>query len=285
MNYVGEKRFWTCRDSRIEVGNRTRIMGILNVTPDSFSDGGLYNDVERAVQRGLHMEEEGADIIDVGGESTRPGSEAVSETDELDRVIPVISELYAKVKVPISIDTTKPTVAAEAIRAGASIVNDISGLTFDGRMKNVVADGGAGVVIMHIKGQPKTMQQDVRYNNLIEDIFSALSRAIMTAQRAGIEPERIVIDPGIGFGKTVEHNFEIIRELKHFQELGRPILVGPSRKSFIGKTLNLATDQRLEGTIAAVTACILHGADIVRVHDVQEVKRSVMIADKILGKN
>jgi dihydropteroate synthase len=285
MDRIAEKRYWACRDSQIEISNRTQIMGILNVTPDSFSDGGLYDDVERAVRHGVHMAEEGADIIDVGGESTRPGSETVSTRDELDRVIPVISELHTKVNIPISIDTTKSAVAAEAIRAGASIVNDISGMTFDDRMKNIVAESGAGVVMMHIKGQPKTMQQDIHYDNLIEDILSTLSFLIRAAQKAGIEPDRIVIDPGIGFGKTVEHNFEIIRELKRFHKLGRPILIGPSRKSFIGKTLNLPVDQRLEGTIAAVTACILHGADILRVHDVKQIKRSVIIADKILGKN
>jgi dihydropteroate synthase len=266
----------------LDFSEKTYIMGILNVTPDSFSDGGLYLDRDKAVTRALRMEDEGADIIDVGGESTRPGSEAVPVDEEIKRVVPVIEEVAKRVKVPISIDTYKSRVAELAIQAGASIVNDISGLRFDRRMPDVVARHGVAVVIMHIKGTPKDMQQNPTYTALIPEIIEYLRGGIMIARRAGVAEERIIIDPGIGFGKTVEHNLEIIRRLDEFTGLEKPILIGPSRKSFIGTTLGgLPVTERLEGTAAAVAIGIFNGANIVRVHDVREMARVARMADAI----
>jgi dihydropteroate synthase len=257
-------------------------MGILNVTPDSFSDGGLYFDKDKAIQHALRMEYEGADIIDVGGESTRPGSEAISVQEEIRRVVPVIESLVKKVKVPISIDTYKSAVAEAAISAGASIVNDISGLRFDPKMSEVVAKNKVPVVIMHIKGTPKDMQKNPTYKALIPEIMDYLREGITIAQRAGIPDDKIIIDPGIGFGKTVEHNLEIIKRLHEFTGFEKPILLGPSRKSFIGKILDdLPVTERLEGTAAAITIGIFNGANIVRVHDVKAMVRVARIADAI----
>jgi len=277
--------YWVCGDKKLPLGQQTLIMGVLNVTPDSFSDGGRYLDVQSAVEHALQMEAEGADIIDVGGESTRPGSLPVSAQEEVERVVPVIEQLAKNSDIPISIDTYKSTVAQAALDAGAHIVNDISGLRFDDRMASVVARAHAGLVLMHIKGTPRNMQQNPHYDDLILEIKTYLSESKRIAFEAGIGEEQIVIDPGIGFGKRLEDNFKIIRSLDSFHELGSPILVGPSRKSFIGLTLNLPVEERLEGTAAAVTACIINGADIIRVHDVKEMKRVAVIADKIVGKN
>lgn len=259
---------------------RTYVMGILNVTPDSFSDGGMFLNTEKAVKRGLEMVEEGADFIDIGGESTRPGAEVVSLDEELMRVIPVISRLARAVQIPISIDTYKSEVASRALDAGASIVNDISGLHYDHRVADVVAKHQASIVLMHIKGTPKTMQMNPEYQNIVEDICTYLQEGIQLAEDKGIE--QIFIDPGIGFGKTTEHNLEIIKHLQEFKRFGYPVLVGPSRKSFIGKILVLPTDQRSEGTAAAVAVAIMSGAIIVRVHDVKEMKRVAQVADAIL---
>jgi len=259
---------------------RTYVMGILNVTPDSFSDGGMFLDTEKAVRRGVEMVEEGADFIDIGGESTRPGAEVVSLDEELMRVIPVISRLARAVQIPISIDTYKSEVASRALDAGASIVNDISGLHYDQRIADVVAKHKASIVLMHIKGTPKTMQMNTEYQNVVEDICTYLQEGIQLAEDKGIE--QIFIDPGIGFGKTTEHNLEIIKHLQEFKRFGYPVLVGPSRKSFIGKILDLPTDQRSEGTAVAVAVAIMNGANIVRVHDVKEMKRVAQVADAIL---
>jgi len=257
-------------------------MGILNVTPDSFSDGGLYFDKGRAIQHALRMEYEGADIIDIGGESTRPGSEAIPVQEEIRRVVPVIESLARKVKVPISIDTYKSAVAEAAISAGASMVNDISGLRFDPKMPEVVAKNKVPVVIMHIKGTPKDMQKNPTYKALIPEIMDYLREGIAIARRAGIPDDKIIIDPGIGFGKTVEHNLEIIRRLHEFTGFEKPILLGPSRKSFIGKILDdLPVMERLEGTAAAVAIGIFNGANIVRVHDVKAIVRVARIAEAI----
>jgi len=272
---------WQIRTDKIELNQRTHIMGILNVTPDSFSDGGHFYDIKRAVEQALTMEEEGADSIDVGGESTRPGSAPVPENEELDRIIPVIEKLYSLLKIPISVDTYKSKVARQALDAGAKIVNDISGLHFDPEMAKIVAAYNAGIVIMHIKGTPRDMQKDPQYTDLIEEIIDYLNKGITIARKAGIKNQQIVIDPGIGFGKKLDDNFKIIKELSQFQTLNCPVLVGPSRKSFIGNTLRLPVDQRLEGTIAASTACILNGANILRVHDVKQIKRAAIITDKI----
>ncbi|MCI0706171.1 MAG: dihydropteroate synthase, partial [Ignavibacteriae bacterium] len=254
-------------------------MGILNVTPDSFSDGGEHFTREQAVAHALRMVDEGADFIDVGGESTRPGSEQVSIEEELRRVIPVIEELVKKTTVPISIDTYKSKVAEDALNAGASIVNDISGGTLDAHMFNVVQKHQASVVLMHIKGTPKTMQQNPIYENVTREVTVFLSEQAGKAHGMGIV--QVIIDPGIGFGKKLEHNIQLLKELAAFKTLGCPILIGPSRKSFIGTILDLPANERLEGTAAAVTASVLNGAHIVRVHDVKEMKRVAKMADAL----
>ncbi len=266
----------------LNLSRKTAVMGILNVTPDSFSDGGVHLAGPMAVEGGLRMVDDGADIIDIGGESTRPGSEPVSLDEELLRTLPVIESLASKVRVPISIDTSKAEVARRAIDAGASIVNDISGLRFDPGMPEVVSRCGVPVVIMHMKGNPKDMQQAPSYVALIPEIMEFLRERIAFAVKAGIPEERIIIDPGIGFGKTADHNLEILNNLDKFASLGRPILVGASRKAFIGKVLNNApATQRMEGTAAAVAISIMRGACIVRVHDVREMAKVAKVADAI----
>lgn len=270
------------RDFDLDLSSKTHVMGILNVTPDSFSDGGLFYESERAVEHGLKMVEEGADIIDIGGESTRPGSEPVSEEEEIKRVVPVIKKLVSQIKVPISIDTYKSRVARAALDAGASIVNDISGLRFDPDMKKVVAEYKVPVVVMHIKGTPKTMQMAPTYEALIPEIMDYLREGIMMAKEAGIPEDLIIIDPGIGFGKTFEHNLEIINRLREFTYLEKPILIGPSRKAFIGKILgDVPPGMRLEGTLAAVAISAYKGANIVRVHDVPEAVKVLRVVDSI----
>jgi dihydropteroate synthase len=257
-------------------------MGILNVTPDSFSDGGKFFNVKQAVEHGLRMEREGADIIDIGGESTRPGSRKIPLDEELKRVIPVISKLNIKLKKSvISIDTYKGEVARAAIRAGAGIINDISGLRFDRNMKWIAAEHKVPVIIMHIKGTPRNMQKNPVYDDVVAEIGNYLEKCLAAGERAGIRAEQMVVDPGIGFGKTREHNLEIIGRLDELSRLGAPILVGPSRKSFIGLTLNESVQNRLVGTLAAVVASVLKGAHLVRVHDVKEARQAVKIADAI----
>jgi len=269
-------------DSALDLSARTHVMGILNITPDSFSDGGKFLDPVRAEARALEMIEEGADIIDIGGESTRPGAEPVSVEEELGRVIPVIEHLAPRIDVPISIDTYKAVVAREALRAGARIVNDISGLRFDPEMADVVAAGGAAVVLMHIKGRPRDMQKNPVYEDLLGEIADYLSESISIAERAGVSPDRIVVDPGIGFGKTFDHNLEIIRRLGELDRLGKPVLVGPSRKAFVGKILgDLPPEERVEGTAAVVALAIASGAHIVRVHDVKTMVRVARVADAV----
>ncbi len=265
-----------------DVSERTYVMGILNVTPDSFSDGGLYLDRSAAVERALRMVEDGADMIDVGGESTRPGSDPVPLSEELKRTIPVIEALAKKVTIPISIDTYKAEVARRALEAGASIVNDISGLRFDSEMARVVARHDVPVVVMHMKGTPKDMQADPRYEALIPEILDSLRGSIEIARHSGIREDRIIIDPGIGFGKTYGHNVSIIRHLREFTLLEKPVLVGVSRKAFIGHILGGAPPhERLEGTAAAVALSILNGANIIRVHDVKEMVKVAKAADAI----
>ncbi len=263
----------------VEFGCRTYIMGILNVTPDSFSDGGMFFDQTDAVLHAFQMVKDGADIIDVGGESTRPGAESVTLEEEIKRVVPVVQKLRQKTKIPLSVDTYKAKVASEALNAGANIVNDISGLRAEPEMADVVAGAGASVVIMHIKGTPKDMQINPSYDDLIGEVYDYLSRAVETARSKGIK--QIMVDPGIGFGKTADHNLELINRLSEFRRIGVPILIGVSRKSFIGKILDTPVEARLEGTAAAITASILHGADIVRVHDVREMRRVALVADAI----
>lgn len=251
---------------------RPLIMGILNITPDSFSDGNLFIDPQRAIDRAFVLAEEGADIIDIGGESTRPGALPVSAADEIKRVIPVISGLADKINCALSIDTWKSSVAHEAIAAGAEIINDISGFTFDGQMASVAAQSGAGVVLMHTSGTPQLMQSKTVYDDLVGEIMQSLWHSVSLASEAGISLERIAVDPGIGFGKEAGQNLEILRRLREFTSLGLPVLAGPSRKSFIGRILNRDLDQRLHGTAASVALAVANGAAILRVHDVREMR-------------
>ena len=256
-------------------------MGILNVTPDSFSDGGLYFNKEKAIAHGLRMVEEGADLLDIGGESTRPGSKPLELEEELRRVIPVIESLVKEVDVPISIDTYKSKVAQKAMEAGAEIINDISGLNFDPDLAQVAAKGNAPLILMHIRGTPETMQKDVHYDSLFSEILQYLKDSIQKAESAGLDPEQIIIDPGIGFGKTLEDNLLIIKNLSEFRVLGKPILLGTSRKSFIGKILNAEVEDRLEGTLSSIAIGVLNGAHIIRCHDVLQAKKAIAIADAI----
>ena len=257
-------------------------MGILNVTPDSFSDGGQYFSHRSAVDHALQMIEDGADIIDVGGESTRPGAEPLTVENELDRTIPVIESIRERnPDVMISIDTYKSIVAKEAVQAGADIVNDVSGLTMDENMPSILSEISVPVIIMHINGTPTNMQNNPVYKNLMGEIISFLEDKINLARSAGIKDHNIILDPGIGFGKTIDHNFRIIQKLSDISNIGFPVLIGASRKSFIGLTLDLPPHERIEGTAAAVSAGILNGARIVRVHDVKEMKRVVIISEKI----
>jgi len=272
---------WRCGGRRIEWGRRTLIMGILNITPDSFSDGGRYFSTTAALAGARLLIDEGADILDVGGESTRPGSAPVSAAEEMERVLPVIAALRQNFDCPLSVDTWKADVAEAALAAGADIINDISGLSFDPRMAGVIARSGAGVVIMHIRGTPRDMQKDPHYEDVTGEVGEWLARQVELALAAGVRREQIVIDPGLGFGKRLEDNFTLLRELGRLGELRLPILAGPSRKSFIGRVLDLPPDDRVEGTAAAVTAAILNGARIVRVHDVRAIRRAALIADAI----
>ncbi|MEK7556993.1 MAG: dihydropteroate synthase, partial [Patescibacteria group bacterium] len=257
---------------------RTLVMGVRNVTPDSFSDGGQFLESDAALSHAKQMVADGADIIDIGGESSRPGSEAVAVEEELKRVLPVIDQHSSAIPVPISIDTRKPEVARAAVAAGAGMVNDITGLR-NPEMVKAVAELAVPVVIMHMQGEPKTMQENPHYNDAVEDIKAWIGEQAKSAQTAGISD--IVIDPGIGFGKTVEHNLEILQRLREFESLGYPILVGPSRKSFIGQLTGAAAHERIAGTLAAVTVAAMNGAAIVRVHDVKECRQALAVADAI----
>ncbi|OGW33506.1 MAG: dihydropteroate synthase [Nitrospirae bacterium GWC2_42_7] len=266
----------------LDFSRKTYVMGILNVTPDSFSDGSIYFDKAKAVDHALRMADDGADIIDIGGESTRPGSETVPLEEELRRTIPVIEEISKKINIPISIDTYKSEVALRALESGASIVNDISGMRFDPEMPKVIAKYKVPVVLMHIKGRPKNMQKNPVYDALIPEIMDYFRISIRLANKFGIPENMIIIDPGIGFGKTAEHNLEIINNLSQFASLKKPILIGASRKAFIGKILGDApAEERLEGTAAVVAISIINGANIVRVHDVKEMAKVVKVADAI----
>ena len=262
---------------------KTLIMGILNVTPDSFSDGGKYTNSQKAVDYALKMEDEGADLIDIGGESTRPGAKPVTIEEELNRVIPVIDGIRRNTTIAISIDTYKSSVAATAITTGANIINDISGLRFDNDMIRLASELQVPVIVMHMLGNPQNMQNDPSYYNLMEELIFFFQERVDLMTSNGILKNNIILDPGIGFGKTVEHNFTIIRELSRIVGLGFPVLVGPSRKSFIGHILNLPPEERIEGTAAAVTAAIMNGSRLVRVHDVKKIRRVVKITENICG--
>jgi dihydropteroate synthase len=274
-------RSWRTARRAIDLSNPV-LMGVLNITPDSFFDGGRFFDRDLAIRRLEELASEGADIIDIGGESTRPGSLAVSENEELDRVLPVL-EAAAAFDVPISIDTTKSAVARRALEAGAEIINDISGLRFDPDLARLAADSGAGLVMMHMRGEPRTMQDHIHYDDLIGDIRMELSESVEVATGAGCRRDQLVVDPGIGFGKTAEQNLELIDELGRIGELGLPVLIGPSRKSFIGKTLGLEVEDRLEATLAACVVALVRGARIFRVHDVLPARRALDMANLIAG--
>ena len=269
------------RHGRIDFARRTVVMAVLNVTPDSFYDGGRHFDTVRAIADGLALAQAGADVIDVGGESSRPGAEPVSEAAELARVIPVIEGLRRVCGVPISIDSCKAPVARAALDAGADIVNDISALGFDPAMAALVANEKVPVVLMHMRGTPRTMQADPQYHDVVREVRDFLAERLYDAMDAGIDADSVILDPGIGFGKTIEHNIQLLRSLPVLAALGQPLLVGVSRKAFIGKILGLTADQRLEGSLAAAVAAVLGGANIVRVHDVAETCRAVRVADAL----
>ncbi len=267
------------------LGERTLIMGAINVTPDSFSDGGLFLEPEAAITHAFAMERAGADIIDLGGESTRPGSEFLSAEEEWRRIQPVLEGLKGKLRIPISVDTYKSKVAAAALEAGAEIVNDVSGLRLDPQLSRVVSRFRAGLVLMHMRGTPKTMQAEPFARSVLQDVRRGLKQSVSRALAAGVKRSRILLDPGIGFGKSVEQNCELIRELNQIAALGFPVLIGTSRKSFIGKLLDGAPpDQRQWGTAATVAASVLCGAHLVRVHDVREMRDVVRLSDAILGR-
>jgi dihydropteroate synthase len=274
--------FLPLKGTVLDYASSTLIMGVINVTPDSFSDGGRFYDSTMAIQHGRKLARDGADIIDVGGESTRPGSCGISSAEELRRVIPVIEALVREVEVPISIDTYKADVAARAFEAGAAMLNDISALRFDPEMADVVVKHGAAVVLMHMKGTPMDMQTDPRYDDVLEEVRTFLQDRIDVAQERGIPPEKIIVDPGIGFGKTVEHNLTLLKHLSYFRSLGKPILLGTSRKAFIGRVLQAEVDQREGGPAATVVVGICNGANIVRVHEVAMMVPVARMTDAIM---
>ena len=265
---------WSC-------GEETGIMGIINVTPDSFSDGGKYANVEAAVMRAKQMVADGADIIDIGGESSRPGAEPITANEECRRVIPVVQALAEQFQIPISVDTYKAKVAREALSAGACVINDITALHGDPNMCQIIADAQAGVILMHMQGVPAIMQKAPTYQNVVLEVHAWLTEVASQAVDRGIDSSRIMIDPGIGFGKTFDHNLEILRNLIQFRGIGYPLLVGVSRKKFIGQILDLPVHQREEGTAATVAWSIINGANVVRVHDVAKMKQVAQVIDAI----
>lgn len=286
MNGLGSavsRKEWilSTRHGEIDMTRRTALMGIVNVTPDSFSDGGKYFDVEKAISHGLNLAEQGADIIDVGGESSRPGARPVSAREEMERVLPVMRGLRRKLSIPISVDTYKAEVARAAIDEGADVVNDISALRFDGAMASLVAAEKVPVVLMHMQGEPQTMQQKPHYHDVVQEVKEFLASRIVFALEAGVEPDRILVDPGIGFGKELEHNLALVRGLPALASLGQPILLGPSRKTFIGEILDVGPEERLEGSLAASVVAVLAGANMIRTHDVKESHRAVRVADAL----
>ena len=272
---------WTAREHVLPIHERVLIMGVLNVTPDSFSDGGRYPDVAAAVARAEAMEADGADLLDIGGESSRPGAQPVSLEEELARVLPVVSALAGRVRVPISVDTTKAEVARRALDAGAAVINDISALRGDPGMADVVARSRAGLVLMHMQGTPAMMQDHPAYASVVEEVGDFLQARVDAAVSAGIDRERIAVDPGIGFGKTGEQSLALMGGLAAFLSLGRPIVIGPSRKSFVGAVLERPVHEREWGTAAAVAAGVLQGAHVVRVHSVAQMRDVARVAQAI----
>lgn len=278
----GREMLLHLKNRDIDLEEKVVVMGVLNLTPDSFYDGGRYTREAQALRRVEEMIGEGADIIDVGGESVRPGAEPISLDEELSRVIPVIEKVRRLFPITISIDTYKAEVARQAIEKGAEMVNDISGLRFDPDLRKIVAGYGVPLILMHIKGTPKNMQDNPRYHSLMEEIISYLRKSIKLAEESEVDPARIIVDPGIGFGKTTAHNLEILRRLEELKSLGKPILVGLSRKSFIGNVLGLPQEERLEGGLAATCMAVSGGARIVRTHDVKPTRRAVDMVQAIL---
>ncbi|HLU99835.1 MAG TPA: dihydropteroate synthase [Acidobacteriota bacterium] len=283
---VFERREYLFRagDREIELGRRTCLMGIVNITPDSFSDGGRFLETSAAIDRCLELESQGVDIVDLGAESSRPGAEPVSMETELKRLLPVLEAIRPQLRAMISVDTCKSGVAREVLEAGADIINDISALRFDPEMGEVVSEYRAGLILMHMRGTPATMQQLPPSPNILAEIRQDLQIAVDKAHNAGIARDRLVLDPGIGFGKTVEDNLKIINRLETFADFQLPIMVGTSRKSFIGKILDQPPDERLIGTVASSVAAVMRGAHIIRVHDVVELKQAVAIVDSILAE-
>jgi dihydropteroate synthase len=276
---MGFKLSWS--DYILDLDERTHVMGVLNVTPDSFSDGGRYFGSDRAVEHGLQMARDGADIVDVGGESTRPYAKRLTCSEEMDRVIPVIEALKRELSIPISIDTYKSEVAQGCLNAGASIINDISALRFDPHMASVAAQGDVPLILMHMKGTPENMQENPLYHDLISEISEFLKDAIDRCVAAGVREDLILVDPGIGFGKTFDHNLAVIKELSRFKSLGRPILLGTSNKAFIGHILGKGVSERETGSMATVAAGVMNGAHIVRVHNVKKTVETVRVIDAI----
>jgi dihydropteroate synthase len=270
-----------CGRHRLRFCGRPLVMGILNVTPDSFSDGGRYRDPEAAIARAVAMARQGAELIDVGGVSTRPGAADVPLAEELRRVIPVVKRLAQRLRIPVSIDTSRAEVAAKALEAGGSIINDVSALRADPAMASVVARNGAAVILMHMRGTPRTMQQRPRYRDVVGEVADFLAGRAAQAQAAGIERARILIDPGIGFGKTPQHNLQLMAGLRRFVALGLPVVVGASRKSFIGRTLDAEVGERLAGSLACAAWAQWAGAQVVRVHDVRETVQLVRMLEAI----
>jgi dihydropteroate synthase len=275
------------RSRTLMLGERTLVMGVLNVTPDSFSDGGNYLSQKKAVAHALQMERDGADLIDIGAESTRPGSLAISAEEEWSRLAPVLAALRTRLKIPFSIDTRKSEIAVKAIECGAEMINDVSGLQHDPRIADVAARLRVPLVLMHMRGEPQTMQQQPFARNVVKDVLRGLRESLAAARSAGVANSLILVDPGIGFGKSYAQNFELLAKLPELAKLGFPLLVGTSRKGFIGKTLEqdgqtAPAEVRIWGTAATVTASILHGAHIVRVHDVAEMARMARVADCLL---
>ncbi len=277
-------RYLDCRGFLLPLGRRTLIMGVLNVTPDSFAGDGTAGDPASAIEVGRRLVAEGADILDIGGESTRPGARPVSAEEEKRRVVPVIEGLMTEVMAPISIDTSKPEVARAALAAGAQIVNDVNGLRTNPELAHLAAESRAPIVVMHTRGTPETMMSLAEYGDVVAEVAESLAQSVEIACSAGILRDQVIVDPGIGFAKTVDHNLEIMGRLGEFKALGQPILVGTSRKSFIGRVLDLEVADRLEGTAASVALAICHGADIVRVHDVRAMVRVARMTDAMLGR-
>ncbi len=276
----GDRPVWRIRDRTIHLG-RPLVVGILNVTPDSFSDGGAYLDPSLAAERARTLAADGADLLDIGGESTRPGARAVSAEEEWRRVGPVLERLQGSMPVPLAVDTTKADVARRALDLGVAVLNDVSGLTADPRLALLAAETGAGLVLMHRRGEPRTMQENVEYGDLLGEIRDGLSGSLRLAIEAGCAPAQLVVDPGIGFGKSARGNLRLLAELGELLSLGRPVLVGPSRKSFIGRVLDLPVQERVEGTVAACVMALERGARLFRVHDVREVRRALDLAESI----